>query len=106
MIPNLVFIGDTNVTNITSQLLRWSLQPYIQILGPLAMPLIFLLPVLIIWTNIPTYKTAIVAGYMFAVGFIMFQIFPTPAALFFQFISVALATPIFYYGLFKRGPYE
>ena len=106
MFPPLVFIGDTNVTNITSQLLRWSLTPYIQILGPLAMPLIFLLPVLIIWSNIPTHKPLIVAGYMLGVGFIMFQLFDAPVAILFQFIAVAVTTPIFYYGLFKRGPYE
>ena len=106
MFPPLVFIGDTNVTNITHDLLRWALSPYIDILGPLAMPLIFLLPVLIIWNNIPTYKTAFVAGYMFAVGFIMFQLFDAPIAILMQFIAVLIATPLFYYGLFKRGPYE
>jgi membrane-bound ClpP family serine protease len=106
MIPYLVFIGDTNVTNLTHNLLRWSIQPYINILGPLALPLIFLLPVLIIWSNIPTHKPIIVAGYMLAVGFIMFQLFDANVALLFQFITVLLTAPIFYYGLFKRGPNE
>ena len=107
MIPLSVYVADTNISNITGiGILRWSLQPFIDILGPMAMPMIFLLPVLIIWTNIPTHKPLIVAAYMLSVGFVCFQLFDPGVAIFFQFIVVALTAPIFYFALFKRGPYE
>lgn len=97
---------DFNFTNITSGtgILKWSLDPFIDILGPLAMPLIFLLPVLIIWSDVPIHKPLVMSGYMMAVGFICWQLFDAPVAILFQFIAVMSATPIFYWGLFKRGP--
>ena len=99
---------DTNFTNITSVtgLLRWSMDPYMQLIGAVALPLIFLLPVMIIWANMPSHRPIIASGYILTIGIIMQGLFNPPIAVLFLFIATAVITPIIYYGLFKRGPNE
>ena len=99
---------DTNFTNITSLtgLLRWSIDPYMQLIGAVALPLIFLLPVMIIWANMPAHRPIIVSGYIISIGVVMQGLFNPPIAVLFLFIAAAVITPIIYYGLFKRGTNE
>lgn len=107
MMPLSVYLSDMNITNITNfGWLRWSLQPFQDILGPILFPMIFLLPVMIIWNTIPSHKPMIVGGYVLGVGFIMWQLFDSNISRVFLLITVLILVPIFYYGLWKRGPNE
>ena len=102
-------MADSNISNLTGPnglgLLKWSLGAY-SILGPFALPMLFLLPIMIIWRQVPTAKYLVIAAYMLVVGFVMFQLFDPMAGLLFQVIAVFAAAPIFYFAFFKKGVYE
>jgi hypothetical protein len=103
MIPLSLFTVDTNVTNMTSNLLRWSFEPYLTTLGQFAYPIFFLLLLGIMWTNTQSNKVLVPAVFMILLGFIGWQIFSTPVALFFQFIGISATAYILYAGFAKRG---
>ena len=98
---SILAIVDINASNITS--LRWMIQPYINILGPFAFPLIFMLGLMIVWSNVPTDKMFVVFGYMLILGFIGFNLFDPVIAIAFQILTGIPFAAILYLGLFKKG---